>query len=218
MSIYAQIKICSKCGIEKPLSDFNKRKRNKDGLNSYCRECVSLENKSYRKNNQEKIKIKKKEWYQENRETAIQKVKDRVAKNKESISEYKKEWYQKNKKLIIKKGLKRKHERYHNDILYKIKDRTRNIVYKSLKRKGHKKNSRTFEILGCDYETLKEHIESQFDDNMNWDNYGTYWDIDHIIPLKSGETEEDIIKLNHYTNLQPLESYFNRHIKRGNIL
>ena len=56
---------------------------------------------------------------------------------------------------------------------------------------------------------------------MNWDNYGLYepnklnygWDMDHIIPLKTGKTEEDIIKLNHYSNLQPLCSYTNRNIK-----
>jgi hypothetical protein len=43
-------------------------------------------------------------------------------------------------------------------------------------------------------------------------NYG--WDIDHIIPLAPAETEEDVIRLNHYTNLQPLCSYTNRYIKK----
>jgi hypothetical protein len=56
---------------------------------------------------------------------------------------------------------------------------------------------------------------------MSWDNYGKYngelnygWDIDHIIPQSSALNEEDVIKLNHYTNLQPLCSKVNRHIKR----
>jgi len=52
---------------------------------------------------------------------------------------------------------------------------------------------------------------------MSWDNQGKYWDIDHIIPVSSAKTEEEIIKLNHYTNLQPLESYYNRHIKRAKL-
>ena len=59
---------------------------------------------------------------------------------------------------------------------------------------------------------------------MNFDNYGKYngefnfgWDIDHIIPTSSAKTEEEIIKLNHYTNLKPLCSKINRDIKRNNI-
>ena len=58
---------------------------------------------------------------------------------------------------------------------------------------------------------------------MNWDNYGLYngkkdygWDIDHIIPLSKAKIEDDVIKLNHYTNLQPLCSYINRIVKKDN--
>lgn len=60
---------------------------------------------------------------------------------------------------------------------------------------------------------------------MNWDNYGLYnttkqygWDLDHIEPLSSAKTIEDVIRLNHYTNFQPLCSYVNRHIKRNKPL
>ena len=60
---------------------------------------------------------------------------------------------------------------------------------------------------------------------MNWDNYGRYngelnygWDIDHKIPTSSAITEEDVIKLNHYTNLQPLCSFINRVVKRDNVI
>jgi len=60
---------------------------------------------------------------------------------------------------------------------------------------------------------------------MNWDNRGLYngepnygWDIDHIIPSSTAKTEDELIRLNHYTNLQPLCSYFNRVVKRDNIL
>jgi hypothetical protein len=55
---------------------------------------------------------------------------------------------------------------------------------------------------------------------MSWDNYGLYngqlnygWDIDHIIPLYSAEKEVDVLRLNHYTNLQPLCSKVNRDLK-----
>jgi len=59
---------------------------------------------------------------------------------------------------------------------------------------------------------------------MNWDNYGLYngelnfgWDIDHIVPISTAKTKEEIIKLNHYENLQPLCSKINRDIKRDKI-
>ena len=57
---------------------------------------------------------------------------------------------------------------------------------------------------------------------MTWENHGKYnnsegygWDIDHIIPISMAKTEEDVIKLNHYSNLQPLCSKINRNVKRG---
>ena len=57
---------------------------------------------------------------------------------------------------------------------------------------------------------------------MSWENYGKYngelnygWDIDHIIPVSNGKTEEEVVNLNHYLNLQPLCSHVNRNIKRN---
>ena len=44
---------------------------------------------------------------------------------------------------------------------------------------------------------------------MNWDNYGTYWVMDHIIPLSSATNEDELYKLCNYTNLQPLEKIAN---------
>ena len=59
---------------------------------------------------------------------------------------------------------------------------------------------------------------------MTWENHGKYnvelnygWDIDHIIPLYSAVDEEELIKLNHYKNLQPLCSFTNRYIKKDNF-
>lgn len=84
--------------------------------------------------------------------------------------------------------------------------------------------TKTFQILGCTYNEFKLHLESKFQPWMNWDNRGPHngtpdygWDIDHIIPLKTATCESDIIRLNHYTNLQPLCSYINRDVKRSMI-
>lgn len=58
---------------------------------------------------------------------------------------------------------------------------------------------------------------------MDWNNYGKYngelnygWDIDHIIPMSTAKTENDVIRLNHLTNLQPLCGKINRDIKIDN--
>jgi hypothetical protein len=72
-----------------------------------------------------------------------------------------------------------------------------------LKNSNYMKKNKTFEIVGCSPEFLKEHLEKQFVDGMSWENRAE-WHIDHIIPLSSAKTEEDALKLCHYTNLQPL--------------
>lgn len=76
--------------------------------------------------------------------------------------------------------------------------------------------------MGCTYLEVKNHLESKFEPWMSWENYGKYngelnygWDIDHIIPLSSAKTEEELLKLFHYSNLQPLCSYTNRYVKKN---
>ena len=78
--------------------------------------------------------------------------------------------------------------------------------------KWNKKN-KTILYIGCSLEELKLHLEKQFKPGMTWENHGE-WHIDHIIPLASAKTEEDLYKLNHYTNLQPLWAIDN--LKKSN--
>jgi len=64
-------------------------------------------------------------------------------------------------------------------------------------------------VIGCSWEEYRKHIESQWSDKMNWENYGDYWEIDHILPLSKGGSF-------HYKNTQPLTVTENR--KKGNRL
>jgi len=54
---------------------------------------------------------------------------------------------------------------------------------------------------------------------MGWDNQGTYWQIDHILPIASFDLndEEELYKCFHYTNTQPMEALENR-LKGDKIL
>jgi hypothetical protein len=82
-----------------------------------------------------------------------------------------------------------------------------------LKRHNISKKNKTMDMVGCDSHFLKEYLEQKFQQGMSWDNYGV-WHIDHIIPLSSAKSEEEIYKLCHYTNLQPLWGIDN--IKKSN--
>lgn len=73
----------------------------------------------------------------------------------------------------------------------------------AFRRYGFKKDSKTATLVGCEWEVLKAHIEAQFTCGMSWENR-RLWHIDHLIPLSSAKDEETMVKLCHYTNLQPL--------------
>ena len=68
---------------------------------------------------------------------------------------------------------------------------------------GFKKGTKTGDMLGCEWGFLKAHIEAQFTEGMSWGNR-RLWHIDHIIPLASAKDEATLVRLCHYSNLQPL--------------
>lgn len=111
--------------------------------------------------------------------------------------------YKNNKQKIIADTTKYKTNRCRIDKLYNLIHRLRvrtNIAFKS---KGFIKNKQSIDFLGCSHDELVAHIEKQFTNEMNWKNRESY-QIDHIIPLSSAKSEEELYKLCHYTNLQPL--------------
>lgn len=98
-------------------------------------------------------------------------------------------------------------ERRKNDPLYKLTHTLRSRILTALKRKSIKKSSKTYEILGADWATVKTHIESKFRIGMSWENHGygvDKWHVDHIVPLAAAKDDNELISLMHYKNLQPL--------------
>jgi hypothetical protein len=212
-----EIKICNLCDKIKSIDNFNKRKTSKDGYRSECKNCDSERKKIYYIRNKYKMSIKNKKWRTNNTDKIKENINNFYVLNPNYRSEY-----QKNSKNKINKRLKNRRE---NDEYYRIKENTRNLIKNSIKKSRFNKQSKTIDILGCDYIQFKQHLENKFAYWMNWDNYGNpkdkkfelnkTWDIDHIIPLSSANTIDELIKLNHYTNLQPLCSYVNRFVKKN---
>ncbi len=124
-------------------------------------------------------------------------------KNKEKIAVSYKNWAQKNsekKNEINTRWFEYKKE---NDTFFVLMQQIRSLINFNIRSNGYKKESKTEKILGCSYIEFKIHLEKQFLNGMSWDNR-TNWHIDHIVPISSAKNEEDIIKLNHFTNLRPL--------------
>jgi len=220
-----ETKICCRCKIEQNTSEYTKLKGTKDGLNNSCKTCVKKKSAIYYLNNKDKIVARYRRWMKENRNKVKEINRRSKEKNKEKAQIQTKIWREKNKehikdykKIYRKKykqrNIERRRERRETEPLYNITNAVRCRINDYLKKLDVIKKNKTFEIVGCNPQQLKEHLEKQFKNGMSWDNYGFYgWHIDHIIPLSSATTEEEMYKLCHYTNLQPL--WATENIKKG---
>jgi hypothetical protein len=232
-----ETKFCVKCEIEKTVDEFYVSKTSKKPI-SYCVLCNKELQKKYREINKNKNTIKKSEWYKLNKPKLQKKAKENYIKNidrektrsinyhrnnKEEVKLKKQKYYKQNKLKIINRNNQNIKLRKKIDPIFRLKVNIRTRLYNDFKKGGFNKNSKSYIILGCSFEKFKEHLESKFESWMTWDNYGLYngelnhgWDIDHIIPSSTATNEEDVIRLNHYSNLQPLCSKVNRDIKKSN--
>jgi hypothetical protein len=170
--------------------------------------------------------------YREKNKAALKGKRDKERKSNGDYNKYMREWRAKNKgKLKSNNHYKDKEARnlYRRnrtkiDPLYNLTQSIRSSIGQSFRYKGFNKNCKTEQILSCSFNEFKIYLEKQFSNWMNWENKGKYngelnfgWDIDHIIPLCTATCEADIIRLNHYSNFQPLCSKINRDIKNKNI-
>lgn len=91
-----------------------------------------------------------------------------------------------------------------SDPLFRLRGNLSTLIRKALQAQGYAKDSKTAELLGTDFATVQKHLIISAKRN-----YGKYfpnrkYHIDHIIPCASAKTEEELLKLQHYTNLQYL--------------
>lgn len=210
----------------KRLYDIEYYKKNADKIKEREKNRDKPKKAEYDKKYYSENKDKAIQYREENKDIIKQKRKEYRQKNKEAIKEYMTK-YRKEKKELINLSKKKYHdEKIKSDPLYKLSCNIRTLIRASINGKGYKKNTKTENILGCSFDEFKQYLESKFEPWMNWNNYGnwngipnepnTAWDIDHITPNSFGLTENEVIKLNHHTNLQPLCAFTNRKIKRNN--
>lgn len=207
-----QEKKCNKCGLQKTIDLFDKVSDCKYGVSGCCKECRRKKAKFYRKNNPEKIKIQKTRHSKKYSKKITEKTRIWRLKNPEKYK------IQNRLNVLKRKNTKRTEEqkekrrihvrkRRNADPMFKLRHDLRIRMGKIFIEKCIKKDLHSLKLLGATFELVKNHLEKQFKSGMNWQNRGqgdNKWHIDHMIPLSSAKTEEELIELCHYTNLQPL--------------
>jgi len=206
-------KSCCKCKLVRNKCDFGILKSSPDGYRYDCNIC----RKEYRSSKKEHVKEKNTQYYYENKDTLLLKNKSYRLQNIETINQQRKEY---RNRPEIKQHIKRKNTEYlpirkeqiktkrKSNLNFQLSEIMRSKLHKTLKNQttSYKK------ILGCDFDFLRQWIEFRFDKNMSWHNFGTYWHIDHVLPINMfnfiNESEKNICF--HWTNLQPLTAFENQ--------
>jgi len=214
------IKKCRICQQEKPLIDFSPDGSSKDKYRNDCKKCNCDARKKWQRENLDKVLEKNRKWRANNKEHVIKYRETNLEKTREQarvryktnenvrlkrIQSAKK--YRDNplNKPIIRATQKKLRDKYSKNPIWKLKYNMRRRLLFVLN--GHRKSDTTKKLVGCSWEYLKEHLQSQFKDGMTWENYGLHgWHVDHIKPCNSFDfsNPEEQSRCFHYTNLQPL--------------
>lgn len=228
------MKVCLKCGQEKSLIEFTKDQSRSDGLSDYCKVCRRIYSKVYYVKYKKEIKMRHAKYYIKNSEKIKVRVKRQALGYPEKINVRVKQWalaHPEEVKARVKrwvkahpvriKEIRRKYRLANSE---KIKDKNRRIydtprgklnsnikggILRSL-RQGTKAGRHWEDLVGFTVIQLKRHLEKLFTPEMNWNNYGTVWEIDHKIPIAVFNFEKpehiDFGLCWSLKNLQPMEA------------
>ena len=181
------MKKCYRCKELKPIEEMSATK-------GFCKPCKRENSREYNLKNREKV-LETARLYRE-------KNKEKIKANRKPQSPEKTKAYKEASKDKIKA-----YRRYKltTDMSYRIVKNLRGRLATALKR-DYKKSKPTLDLLGCDVKFLKLYLENKFLPTMSWDNYGTVWHIDHIMPCAKFNLADpkEQKRCFHYTNLQPL--------------
>lgn len=203
---------CHDCEILKNREYEKKRKDRTEYIKKHNKEYreknkqfVKDLNAKWREKNKDLIKEKRKEEYKQNKDKILKRQKDYYEKNKEDILEYHHKYNKDNSKILVEKATKYRKSRKETDEFYRFKLLLRDCIKKSFTRTNHRKTSYSKEIIGTDFETAWNYLKETWRKNYGTEYNGEPYHIDHVKPLATAKTKEDVIKLCHYTNLQMLK-------------
>lgn len=173
----------------------NKKWRDGNGQ-KWVKSYESSETRREKRNNSERDKYQNS---QEFREKKLEKSRKWLS------SQAGREWdsNRKRKPEELEKRRNRRRIKFESNPIFRAVSRIRNRTYKVFSSINEAKSPSVLKIIGIDAARLKSFIESQFIDNMSWDNIGS-WHIDHFIPIKTAKTISDVNRLSHYSNLRPM--------------
>ena len=214
------MKTCTKCGIEKDLSEFHLEKR-RNGFRSFCKACSSIIARRWRERNKDKERIVARLWYENNKEKKLKRCALWQKENKERKQVTNRLWTEANHEKCLEKcrryrknnlekcrEMARIHQLEIRRTLHgKINDSLSSGIRRSLK---NNKNGYKWETLvGYSWKELKTHLEKRFKDGMNWERFmAGDIHVDHITPLCafnfSSFTDIDFKRAWALDNLQPL--------------
>lgn len=201
------------------LENFYKKKGCKHGVMSVCKPCWKNQVSTFQSINKDSILEKNKQRYLDNKDKYDNRNKKYYYSNKELILEKKKQQHkiyyeEKRKPYNQRPEIKQRDNEYMKTYSRSTPEKhlatnVRCSISMRLREINSVKDEKTLNIVGLNnWEEFKKHIENQFIEGMNWDNYGnkieTDWSIDHIIPISTATTLDEVKKLNHYTNLRPM--------------
>ena len=169
----------------------------------------------YATKNREELLRKKKEHYIKNREAILAKCKEYESQNRPAVLKRSRAWREKNKDHVTQwskqyregnKGKRR--DRYQNDVNHRTASLIRSRLLGAIRAQKCRKTNKTLDLLGCEIGDFKNYLQSLFTKGMTWANQGSFWHIDHIIPLSSFDlsSESQLRQACHWSNMRPLKA------------
>jgi hypothetical protein len=173
----------------------DRQKKAKDNWNQRNKDRIAESDRRRAKENPEKRRKLWADWYARNRVALLARQKEERAKNPAAAREKKKRHYDKRR----------------NSPKFRLVNSLRSRLVTAMRRIQSKKNFSTQDDFGCSSEFLALWIERKFKRGMTWENYGSVWHIDHVIPLSAFDIADERQRKMacHYTNLQPMRAFEN---------